>query len=236
MLARRYVSPEFQTAYYHDADLVNTFYPNSMRLFDFLRGRFAGLWVDGTEDNPKFYLRALVSSEIHSASFNKVHQFDEPDAQTTSIPYFYINEIRSSFLNAKEIPLSEIALIRYIPPPASMAPMNGGFLGVLAVYTKKWDENMVHKGIDQTYGNSIFHGYSIVREFAEPDYGRKDSLSSFSDYRTTLYWNPNLVADNEGKIHFSFFNSDHAKAFRIVIEGIDDRGRLAYINQVFTAP
>jgi hypothetical protein len=236
MVARRYVSPEFQTAYYHDADLVNTFYPNSLRLFDFIRGRFAGLWVDGTEDNPKFYLRAPVATELHGPSFNKVNQGDEPDAQTTSIPYFYINEIRSSFENAKDIPLSDIALIRYIPPPAPMAPMNGGFLGVVCVYLKKWDENMVHKGIDQTYGHAVFHGFSIAREFAEPDYSRKDSLYMLSDYRTTLYWNPNLVADKQGKIHFSFFNSDHAKAYRIVVEGMDNRGRLAYINTVIAAP
>jgi hypothetical protein len=38
---------------------------------------------------------------------------------------------------------------------------------------------------------------------------------------------------NSGSIHFSFYNSDHAKGIRIVIEGFDNKGRLALLNSVF---
>ncbi|HSZ87466.1 MAG TPA: hypothetical protein VK787_15645 [Puia sp.] len=37
----------------------------------------------------------------------------------------------------RDVPLSEIALVRFIPPPTSVAPYNGGAVGVLAIYLKK---------------------------------------------------------------------------------------------------
>jgi len=236
MVARRYVSPSFEVSYYHDADLINTFYPNSIRLFDFLKGRFAGLVVAGNEDDPEFYFRSTISQELPGK--NSPKQDGEVsingNALKTPYPYFYINEIRTNFENVKDLPLNQIALIRYIPPPgAYMAPMNGGFIGAIAIYTKHWDEGMLAtKTIDETYGSHIFHGYSITREFPEPDYKRNDSLASQPDFRTTLYWNPNIVPDSAGQIHFTFYNSDLAKKYRVVIEGIDSRGRLAYVDSL----
>jgi hypothetical protein len=231
MVAKRYVSPYFEVSYYHDVDLINTFYPNSIRLFDFLKGRFAGLFIKGSEDAPEFYYRSLVSQSLLGGSVN---QGGEPGSLKTPYPYFYINEISTSFENVKDLPLSQIALIRYIPPPgAHMAPMNGGWIGAIAIYTKHWDEGMLGtKTIDETYGRQIFHGYSITREFPEPDYRRNDSLASQPDFRTTLYWNPNLIPDSTGQVHFTFYNSDHAKKYRVVIEGMDSRGRLAYIDSL----
>jgi hypothetical protein len=230
LLADRYVSPYFQTSYYHDVDLVNTFYPNSIRFFDFIKGRFAGLYIAGNEDSPEFYLHNTVSESLKGGP---KQQGGEPGQLKTPYPYFYLNEIQTSFQNVKDLPLSEIALIRYIPPPAYMAPMNGGFIGVIAVYTKKWDEGVIaSKTIDETHGRNIFHGYSITREFPEPDYSRDDSLASKPDFRTTLYWNPDLIPDSAGRVHFSFYNSDHAKKYRIVIEGMDSGGRLMYLDSL----
>jgi len=147
-----------------------------------------------------------------------------------------VNEISTTYEDVINIPLTEMALIRYIPPPASMAPFNGGFLGVLAIYLKKWDEGM--SGIPEIKEEIpiyIFHGYSITREFYHPDYSSKNSSLSVPDYRTTLFWNTHLKPDHSGNIHFSFYNSDRAKKFRIVMEAIDNRGRPVYLHSVLTA-
>jgi hypothetical protein len=228
LLARRYISPYFDVSYYHDLDLVHNFYPNSIRLYDFMKGKFSGLIIGGSEDSPEFFYHGIadLSKRIEKSD-------DDPTAIATPYPYFYVNEIRVSYESVRNIPISDIALIRFIPPPgAYMAPMNGGFIGAIAIYTKHWDEGMQIKSIDETYGRQIFHGYSITREFPEPDYSRNDSLISQPDFRTTLYWNPNLIPDSTGRIHFTFYNSDHAKKYRVVIEGMDSRGRLAYIDSL----
>lgn len=69
-------------------------------------------------------------------------------------------------------------------------------------------------------------GYHTIREFYSPKYeaGVPDNRS---DFRSTVYWNPQLITDTEGKGKFSFFNTDEAGTYRIVVEGIDAMGHLA---------
>jgi len=87
------------------------------------------------------------------------------------------------------------------------------------------------KGIAD-YDHFIFNGYSITREFGQPDFV-KLTHSGLTDNRTTLCWNPNLTADGNGVMKFNFRNSGRAKKFRVIIQGMDTEGRLAYAEQVF---
>jgi hypothetical protein len=233
MLVKKYVSPYFESGNAHNIDLINNFYPNSLRLFDFLHGRFPGLIVAGTEEDPEFYFRGTTPQEFVPIKQTVNDDFHDPNRSiATSYPYIYINETHSTYQDIKDIPLSEIAIISYIPPPASMAPLNGGAIGVLAIYLKKWTEDIKSANITQEYNYYIFHGYSIARQFYSPDYSAKDSAFSKTDNRTTLYWNPDMTADSNNNVHFYFYNSDHAKKFRIVAEGMDQQGRIAYFNQI----
>ena len=44
--------------------------------------------------------------------------------------------------------------------------------------------------------------------------------------RITIYWNPNIITDKDGKASFAYFNNDIKGTYRVVIEGIDDNGNL----------
>ena len=68
-------------------------------------------------------------------------------------------------------------------------------------------------------------GYYNAREFYSPMYDV--APSDKPDLRTTVFWAPNLVTDETGKIEFDYFNTDQAGNYRIVIEGFDAEGRLA---------
>jgi len=46
-----------------------------------------------------------------------------------------------------------------------------------------------------------------------------------------VYWNPNIVTDNDGKSMFEYSNSRGKGAYRVEIEGIDADGNLG--RQVF---
>ncbi|HLY69911.1 MAG TPA: hypothetical protein VKR53_09285 [Puia sp.] len=240
LLAKKYVSPEFDQGLGHNIDLINNFYPNSLPFFDFLKGRFPGLVVSGDPDHPYFSFRNSAENEFVPvvASTNGVNdgtvtkKGDIKEAIITSEPYVFLNEVPSSIQAVRDIPLSEIALIRFIAPPASMAPFNGGAVGVLAVYLKKESGEVRSLDIAHNYDQYVFHGYSISRQFYSPDYSRKDSAFFVPDNRETLYWNPELQTGSDNNIHFSFFNSDHAKKIRIVAEGMDEQGRLIYINKM----
>lgn len=67
-------------------------------------------------------------------------------------------------------------------------------------------------------------GYYTPREFYSPKYDAPDNRP---DYRTTIYWNPNIVTNESGKAAFNYFNSDEPATYRIVIEGMDMLGNLA---------
>ncbi|MES2651558.1 MAG: TonB-dependent receptor [Bacteroidota bacterium] len=68
-------------------------------------------------------------------------------------------------------------------------------------------------------------GYYNAREFYSPMYDM--APSNKPDLRTTVFWAPNLQADETGKIKFDYFNTDQSGNYRIVIEGFDIDGKLA---------
>ncbi len=63
-----------------------------------------------------------------------------------------------------------------------------------------------------------------AREFAFPDYSQASSVTTQTDFRNTLYWNPHLKLDAEGKGKFSFYTSDVITSYRITAEGFGEKG------------
>ncbi|MCO5945870.1 hypothetical protein [Mucilaginibacter flavidus] len=47
-----------------------------------------------------------------------------------------------------------------------------------------------------------------------------------ADLRSTIYWNPNIITDKDGKASFEYFNADGKGTYRVVVEGIDADGNL----------
>jgi hypothetical protein len=89
----------------------------------------------------------------------------------------------------------------------------------------------------KTMNSVVLSGYSSFKEFYSPSY---DSLpvygANLTDNRTTLYWNPNLVTDSrEQRIKVEFFNNDFTKTFRIVLEGINEAGKMTQVVRMINA-
>lgn len=60
-------------------------------------------------------------------------------------------------------------------------------------------------------------GFSPERKFYIPDYSDA-SLPNEQDFRRTLYWNPNVVTNNEGEATIRFYNSQNCKRIEISAE------------------
>ena len=71
-----------------------------------------------------------------------------------------------------------------------------------------------------------FAGYYKAKAFYVPKYDHPKTNDQSSDLRTTVYWNPNVVTDKDGKASFEFYNNDTKGTYRVVVEGIDDDGKL----------
>ncbi|RYG07490.1 MAG: TonB-dependent receptor, partial [Chitinophagaceae bacterium] len=101
---------------------------------------------------------------------------------------------------------------------------HGGANGVIVITTKKGKASTA-----STYAPGMLayspKGLFANRQFYSPKYDTNPDPKP--DFRTTVYWNPHLVSDANGKTNINFFNTDQSGTYRILIEGIDGFGNLA---------
>ena len=70
-------------------------------------------------------------------------------------------------------------------------------------------------------------GYQQPAEFYSPKYETLESKRSvIPDYRTTIFWKPDVVIFEDGKTTFEFYTSDFKTTYSVVIEGITSDGRI----------
>ncbi|RYF25880.1 MAG: TonB-dependent receptor [Flavobacteriales bacterium] len=97
--------------------------------------------------------------------------------------------------------------------------------GVLVVTTKRGGSNAGYK----RYAPGIItynpKGYYAMRQFYSPKY-EANNQDPKPDLRTTVYWNPHVVSDQNGNANFYYFNTDVPGVYRVLIEGIDATGNL----------
>ena len=67
-------------------------------------------------------------------------------------------------------------------------------------------------------------GFQKARQFYAPTYGNAGNRRQ-PDFRTTLYWNPNVITDASGRATMTFYNSDDLAAWRVTAEGISMKGQ-----------
>jgi len=111
----------------------------------------------------------------------------------------------------------------YIPP---FPVYKGGYDGILVINTNK------NKGLQLKDIASIGvlpiapKGFYIAREFYSPKYDHPLQANNRPDLRSTIFWKPELVTDKDGNAAFEFYNADGTGSYRIVVEGIDDKGNI----------
>lgn len=64
----------------------------------------------------------------------------------------------------------------------------------------------------------------ISKSFYSPKYSLEEKDRSILDFRSTLYWNPNVITDREGKARVNFFTSDSPGSYLILLQGTDLKG------------
>ncbi len=136
----------------------------------------------------------------------------------------YVDEFVTEPNMASTIPVDDVAMVQVFSNNS-----NGKTGGALAIYTKRGEGA---KASGYTDLNILkVEGFTPVKEFYSPNYAESNDI--YKDERSTIYWNPYLQTDkNIGNIHLSFFNSDNAKKYRIVVEGLQEDGKFLHIDKV----
>jgi len=142
---------------------------------------------------------------------------------------FFLNENQSDIGTLQTINMSDVALIKVFRPPF-MGAAGGGAGGAIAIYTKKGSSvNSTFTGLPSIN----VYGYSVIRQFYSPDYSVPTD-PFIKDFRTTLYWSPNIYIDkNVRRVTLPFFNSDNCKKIRVIVEGLNELGQLTREEKIF---
>lgn len=129
--------------------------------------------------------------------------------------------------------VDELSLVRLLTLPMSMvdridvlnaSPAYGmrGANGVINIITKT---GIRREPLSPT-PNSVyasFQGFDVPRVFYSPKYESNSEQNTGPDYRSTIFWEPDINIDNK-KMELYFFNSDNKGNMNIVIEGITAKG------------
>lgn len=109
--------------------------------------------------------------------------------------------------------------VDYIEVMQNAVQFGAGYAINVILRSGAWDKKDVI-GINQVK----YSGFYQAREFYSPNYDVKDNRHTLEDKRTTLYWEPMIITDENGRAGVAFYTADVASHYRVVIEGITPDG------------
>ncbi|MEM6697925.1 MAG: TonB-dependent receptor plug domain-containing protein, partial [Bacteroidota bacterium] len=129
-------------------------------------------------------------------------------------------------------PVADVYFIDVLKGAAASIYGARGGNGVIILYTRRGSGQP--EAIRRKPGiiNFKYYGMYKAREFYAPDYATKQDIHIKPDYRTTLFWEPNIITKN-GKAVVSFYTADNASTYNIRLEGISARGVPVFAEQAF---
>jgi hypothetical protein len=66
-----------------------------------------------------------------------------------------------------------------------------------------------------------------------PDFSSAEMKNNrIPDFRNTLYWNPSVKPDKDGKVGIEFWSSDIASDYKLNIEGLTPEGKTISLKKI----
>lgn len=145
----------------------------------------------------------------------------------------YLNEAYVPFDELGSISIKDIAYIKVFEPGTPIGSGNPNHVGgspggVIAMYTNSGGST----NSDVLVKKAMLQGYTAYKEFYSPDYSAP--INDFiKDARATVYWNPSVSTNvNSHKVKLVFYNNDFSKKLKVIVEGINDEGRLTRVEKI----
>ncbi|MBK8951948.1 MAG: hypothetical protein IPM85_06190 [Chitinophagaceae bacterium] len=174
-----------------------------------------------------FIKNRIQQLELSSGGFVNRKNMSLMSGQKWAVGIF-INEQPATIMQLRVLRADDIALVKFYEA-GFVGVGSGSPGGALAVYTKERKTENNPEKLDFFE----FTGYSMTKEFFNPDYSSVDPEKAKPDYRTTLYWNPNVFTETgSSSFKFKFYNNDFSKKFRVIMEGFDAQGRLIHSEHI----
>lgn len=181
-------------------------------VFQLIRGRFAGVNVVGDvfdfANPPRVLVRGGTISGPGSGNAPVV------GAQ------IWIDGQPSTASLAITIPMTNIERVDMLKSLARSAMVGGPLVNILTR-----DGNPNRTFVDDPrfgMGNAVMlaKGFAPYREFYVPSLEYDSGAPIFRDYRSTIYWNPNIITGLDGKAYIEFPLTEGNPEINFVLEGL----------------
>jgi TonB-dependent receptor-like protein len=154
------------------------------------------------------------------------YPFQSVKVRGMGTPLFLLDGFAVDLEVAQAMRANEVMLIDVVKGPDAALWGSRGANGVVAIYTDRgfrFDD----KPQEEVPGITNFKlpGFNKVREFYSPNYSIPQAAHEKPDYRTTLFWEPNIELDENGKSSVRFHTGDNTGKYTVKIEGITNDGR-----------
>jgi hypothetical protein len=199
--------PGHATIFYGNPDLsfVIQKYIDLSTFEEYFTEIFTGTKIEKGENGKQIKLEYLR---------NKQELSKPPLILIDGIPILNVNKFLS-------IPPSEIDKVEIIYSYYILGRTTYG--GIFHLYTKK--KNSASLIDTKNLSFYKFVGFTGLNKLREIKYTDENELKSRkADYRNTLYWNPEILTDDNGESTISFYTSDEKGKFLITIEGVGENG------------
>lgn len=112
----------------------------------------------------------------------------------------------------------------YCPPELTISEVFNRFgcVVIIETFPRYKTYSPADKGVRKTW----LDGYSAATEFYSPDYSQLPPDPD--DRRRTLYWNPAVKPDSEGKAKVTFYNNSSSRRFSVSAATVTPDGRVGF--------
>jgi hypothetical protein len=201
---------------------------------------FANQELHGDEIKGGGTLSNRLIGRLHGVTFVNggipILEVNVNSMQSGSMPMMVVVDgVEMNPPNVNEINPDEIETIDVLSLGNTNNYFADGGGGVLLITTKNPKEIEVDSSSDANALQVAVTGFYKAKEFYSPKYEVTDTTHAGQDLRTTVFWNPSVFTDRNGKTSFNFYNGDIKGNYRVVVEGIDEKGdigRQVYRYQV----
>lgn len=176
-------------------------------ILDLIRGRFAGVQVSGSVNDPTITIRGVSSIMLSSE------------------PMFLLDGMQTNKEAILMLPVPDVDRVDVLTGAEASIYGSGAGGGVISVLTKRGSPNYDYSQ-DETMGVQHFSiaGYYPTKEFYAPKYDVDIPENLRPDFRSTIFWSPKIKTDANGKASVTFFNTDATTKVDINLEGISSTG------------
>jgi len=133
----------------------------------------------------------------------------------------YLTTHAANDIKGIEVNFNSKYTLRYVPIGVEISPADVAFIEI----TTRAGSG---PSMPYTPGTYLYKPmpFSLPKQFYQPKYTVKNKDTTAKDLRSTIAWYPNIVTDKQGKATVSFYSSDRAGTYTLILEGTDMNGNL----------